>query len=131
MWMTSYRRSFGHASFSKPNDTISKTTFYQDNLSGMMLEINGKRSSSKMIPHIEICFFFVTDRITRREIKLPMNQWIRWQRLFYETPAMCQVLLVQECDPEYEGLEKARRNTAPNLIEGLMATYTKCHATIT
>ena len=40
---------------------------YQDNQSAMMLEKNGKMSSSKRTKHIEICFFFACHRQSQEE----------------------------------------------------------------
>ncbi len=41
---------------------------HQDNRSAILLEKNGKISSSKHTKHIAICCFFVTDRIRAGEI---------------------------------------------------------------
>jgi hypothetical protein len=41
---------------------------YQDNQSSILLEKNGRASSSKRIRHINIRYFFVTDRIAAKEI---------------------------------------------------------------
>jgi hypothetical protein len=43
---------------------------YQDNLSAMMLEKNGKGSSSKRTRHINIRYFFVKDRIRTKEVSI-------------------------------------------------------------
>jgi hypothetical protein len=40
---------------------------YQDNKSAMLLQENGKASSSKRTKHIHICFFFIRDWITRNK----------------------------------------------------------------
>ena len=48
------------------NDCVS----YQDNKSAMLLEQNGRASSSKRTRHINIRYYFVTDRINCGEIKL-------------------------------------------------------------
>ena len=49
---------------------IQDLAIYQDNLSTMMLAINGRASSSKHTRHINILFFFVADRIKSKEIQL-------------------------------------------------------------
>eukprot|EP00957_Ditylum_brightwellii_P153458 11679229-Ditylum_brightwellii.AAC.1 len=41
---------------------------YQDNQSAMRLEKSGKGSSGKRTCHINICYFFVTDRIASGEL---------------------------------------------------------------
>eukprot|EP00957_Ditylum_brightwellii_P074718 5679266-Ditylum_brightwellii.AAC.1 len=42
---------------------VSDNIVYQDNESAIRLEKNGKGSSSKRTRHIDIRYFFVTDRI--------------------------------------------------------------------
>ena len=41
----------------------TQTTIYQDNQSAMLLEKNGRRSSGKRTRHMNIRYFFITDRI--------------------------------------------------------------------
>ena len=41
---------------------------YQDNQSAMLLERNGKMSSSKRTKHIKMKYFFVTDKIEQGEV---------------------------------------------------------------
>jgi hypothetical protein len=48
----------------------SDTVVYQDNKSAILLESNGKASSSKRTRHIDIKFFFVKDRINSGEIRV-------------------------------------------------------------
>ena len=43
---------------------------YQDNMSAMLLEKNGRASSSKRTRHINIRYFFITDRIKAKEIRV-------------------------------------------------------------
>ena len=40
-----------------------KTTIYQDNQSAMLLEKNGRRSSGRRTRHMNIRYFFISDRI--------------------------------------------------------------------
>jgi hypothetical protein len=47
---------------------IQENIAYQDNMSAMLLEKNGKASSSKRTKHINIRYFFVTDRINKGEL---------------------------------------------------------------
>ena len=49
---------------------LHDTTVYQDNLSAIMLEENGKLSSSRRTRHINIRFFFVKDVVERGDIKI-------------------------------------------------------------
>jgi hypothetical protein len=43
---------------------------YQDNKSAILLEKNGKFSSSKRTKHIETRYFFVTDKVTQRDLEI-------------------------------------------------------------
>jgi KUP system potassium uptake protein len=47
---------------------VKPVTIHQDNMSTMLLANNGRASSSKRTRHINIRYFFITDRIGRREI---------------------------------------------------------------
>jgi Reverse transcriptase (RNA-dependent DNA polymerase) len=49
---------------------IKDSVVYQDNRSAMLLEQNGKASSSKRTRHINIRYFFVTDRLAAKEFSL-------------------------------------------------------------
>ena len=46
---------------------IQSNVIYQDNQSAIRLEKNGKRSISKRIRHINIRYYFITDRIMKQE----------------------------------------------------------------
>jgi len=49
---------------------VGTTTVHQDNQSTILLEKNGPASSSKRTRHINIRYFFVTDRVNKKEIKI-------------------------------------------------------------
>ena len=49
---------------------VDENILYQDNKSSILLEKNGKASSSKRTRHISIRYFFVTDRITKGELSV-------------------------------------------------------------
>jgi len=51
---------------------INDNVVFQDNKSSMLLEKNGKASSSKRTKHINIRYFFITDRISQGEVTV---QW--------------------------------------------------------
>ena len=48
----------------------SSTVVYQDNLSAMLLEKNGKMSSTKRIKHIHSQYFLIHERWSRGEIDI-------------------------------------------------------------
>ena len=49
---------------------ICENIVFQDNQSAILLEKNGKASSSKRTKHINIRYFFVTDRIAKKELSV-------------------------------------------------------------
>jgi hypothetical protein len=49
---------------------IRDNMVYQDNQSAMLLEKNGRGSSSKRTRHLNVRYFFVTDRIKSKEVKV-------------------------------------------------------------
>ena len=49
---------------------VYENILYQDNQSAILLEKNGKASSSKCTKHINIRYFFVTDRINNKEMSV-------------------------------------------------------------
>jgi hypothetical protein len=49
---------------------VKDSIIYQDNQSAILLEKNGKASSSKRTRHINIRYFFVTDRIAANEVSV-------------------------------------------------------------
>jgi len=49
---------------------IPTTTINQDNKSTILLSENGRTSSSKRAPHINIDYFFIADRIKKGEVKV-------------------------------------------------------------
>ena len=46
------------------------TILYQDNKSSILLEKNGKKSSSKSTNHIAIRYYFITDRVKADELNI-------------------------------------------------------------
>ena len=49
---------------------LADNVLYQDNQSAMLLEKNGKASSGKRTKHINIRYFFVTDRIAKGDLNI-------------------------------------------------------------
>jgi hypothetical protein len=49
---------------------IKDDVLCQDNKSSILLEKNGKASSSKRTKHVNICYFFITDRINKNEMSV-------------------------------------------------------------
>jgi len=61
-----WTRYFLNAQGYKVEDNI----LYQDNKSSILLETNGKASSSKRTKHINIRYFFITDRVKKNELSV-------------------------------------------------------------
>jgi hypothetical protein len=49
---------------------VDDNILYQDNKSSILLEKNGRASSSKRTKHINIRYFFITDRISKNELSV-------------------------------------------------------------
>jgi hypothetical protein len=49
---------------------IKKNILYQDNKSAILLETNGKKSSSKRTCALNICYFFLTDQIEKGNVTI-------------------------------------------------------------
>jgi hypothetical protein len=49
---------------------IVKNLLLQDNKSSILLERNGKASSGKRTRHINIRYFFITDRVNMKEVSI-------------------------------------------------------------
>ncbi len=49
---------------------VNESVVYQDNQSAILLEKNGRASSSKRTRHINMRYFFVTDRVANGEISI-------------------------------------------------------------
>ena len=73
---------------------IDENVIGQDNISTMLLENNGRASSSKRTRHISIRYFFVTDRIKNNDVSVvhcPTDEMVadfsqsHYRALFFES----------------------------------------------
>jgi hypothetical protein len=58
---------------------LKESILHQDNMSAMLLETNGKESSSKRTKHINVIYFFIKDRVGAGEITIkrcPINDML-------------------------------------------------------
>jgi hypothetical protein len=62
LWTRYFLKAQGYA--------VSDNIIFQDNRSSMLLEQNGKTSSSKRTKHINVRYFFITDRISKGEVRI-------------------------------------------------------------
>jgi hypothetical protein len=49
---------------------VGPSKIYQDNLSAMLMEKNGRGSSSKRTRHIDIRYFFIADRVNSKQVTI-------------------------------------------------------------
>ncbi len=49
---------------------VTENIIYQDNQAAILLEKNGKASSGKRTKHINMRYFFVTDRVAKRDVSV-------------------------------------------------------------
>jgi hypothetical protein len=49
---------------------VQDNILFQDNRSSILLEKNGKASSIKRTKHINIRYFFITDRVSKEEVSV-------------------------------------------------------------
>ena len=49
---------------------VNDTILYQDNLSSILLEKNGRASSTKRTRHMDIRYFFIKDRVDAKELQI-------------------------------------------------------------
>ena len=59
--------------------TVKDTIMLQDNMSCMLIEKNGKLSSSKRTKHTNVQYYFITDRIRKKELSVefcPMDEMV-------------------------------------------------------
>jgi hypothetical protein len=49
---------------------VDKNNIYQDNKSAILLETNGKKSLGKQTRALNICYFFITDQVEKRNAQI-------------------------------------------------------------
>jgi hypothetical protein len=97
-WTRYFLQAQGHA--------VNENIVYQDNKSAILLEMNGKASCSKRTKHINVRYFFVTDRIAKQELNVEWCPTVGHDRgLHDQTTARCFVQETQRLD---HGRQRAR-----------------------
>jgi hypothetical protein len=61
-WMRYFMKAQGYG--------VKDNILFQDNKSSILLEKNGKASISKRMKHIKIRYFFITDRVSKKEVSV-------------------------------------------------------------
>ena len=70
---------FQHINLEAQGYKIDDNVVKQDNMSSMLLENNGRGSSSKRTKHMEVRYFFITDRINAKQVRVeycPTDQMV-------------------------------------------------------
>ena len=49
---------------------VDHSLLHQDNQSAMLLEMNGKKSSTKRTRHMHICYFYIKDKIDSNKVQI-------------------------------------------------------------
>ena len=97
----------------------------QDNQSTMLLENNGRFSAGKGSRHIDIQYFFITDRIDKKHIKVEYCPTLEMIADFFTKPLQGAlfhkfwnaVLGIEECDFDKYELEYLNALEKYNLME--------------
>jgi hypothetical protein len=105
---------------------VTDSIIYQDNQSSILLEKNGRASSSKRTRHINIRYFFVTDRITAGEVSVEYCPTGIMVADFFTKPLQGCLFTrlrdqIMNCDPTADSPED-RRNVLGNVNETVLAT---------
>ena len=72
---------------------MTENTVYQDNQSSLKLENNGRGSSGKRTRHINIRYFFVTDRIAKGDLTMKYCPTDMLVAAFYTKPLQGKLFL--------------------------------------
>ena len=65
---------------------VQKNIVYQDNMSAMLLENNGRKSSTKRTKHIELRYFFIHDQIQQDKVVLEHCPTLKMRADFFTKP---------------------------------------------
>ena len=65
---------------------VQKNIIYQDNMSAMLLENNGRKSSTKRTKHIELRYFFIHDQIKQDKVLIEHCPTLKMRADFFTKP---------------------------------------------
>ena len=66
--------------------TVQKTNVYQDNMSAMLLENNGRQSSTKRTKHIHMRYFYITDHVKQQSFQIHYCSTLEMLADFFTKP---------------------------------------------
>ena len=86
---------------------VKKSVLYQDNKSTILLEKNGRASSSKRTKHINVRYYLITDRIAKGDITVEHCPTDKMIADFFTKPLqgktfkkfLCHIMNIEEDDP--------------------------------
>jgi hypothetical protein len=96
------------------------TILYQDNQSAILLEKNGRKSSSKRTKHLNCRFYFITDRINSKELSVEYCPTEAMPGDYYNKPLERKILL----QVSQTNLEPAGLIPSTHLIKGACWAFT-------
>ena len=65
---------------------VQKNVVYQDNMSAMLLENNGQKSSTKRTKHIELRYFFIHDQVQQDKVLIKHCPTLTMRADFFTKP---------------------------------------------
>ena len=65
---------------------VQKNVVYQDNMSAMLLENNGRKSSTKRTKHIELWYFFIHDQVQQDKVLIQHCPTLNMRADFFTKP---------------------------------------------
>ena len=65
---------------------VQKNIVYQDNMSAMVLENNGRKSSTKRTQHIELHYFFIHDQVLQDKVMIKHCPTLTMRADFFTKP---------------------------------------------
>ena len=98
---------------------IKDNVVFQDNQSTMKLQNNGKRSSGKKTRHIDIRYYFITDNIRRKQVRVEYCPTELMHADFFTKPLQgalfrAHVTAIMNLDPEYFTRSKSDDGVDPS-----------------
>ena len=76
---------------------VTNTILHQDNKSAILLENNGRMSSTKCTKHIEVCYFYIKDRVNQQDICIEYCPTADMTSDFFTKPTQGSLFL-RQCD---------------------------------
>ena len=114
LWTTNFLKGQGYQ--------IDDTILYQDNTSAILLETNGRQSSSKRTKHMNVRYFFIKEKVDSKEIKIAYCPTEDMLADFFTKPLTGKLFyklrdLIMNIDPSSKYHSSAQRSVLSNQEE--------------